>query len=84
MKYSGALLSSLALCASSALAAPPLSQQEMHRRSLASQNGNAQTAQWNAIVKQAGPDLIVLCQEILPKVTQVVVGQSGYVNPSIP
>ena len=75
MKYS-AILSSLSLCASSALAAPPTSQQEMHRRILASQNGNAQDAQWNAIVKQAGPDLIILCQEILPRVIQVVVGRS--------
>ena len=35
----------------------------------------ADNAQWNAIVKQAGPDLVILCREIVPNEVQVATGK---------
>jgi len=58
-----------------AYAAPANHDVQADKRTLASQKGTAQLAHWNAIVKQAGPDLIILCQGILPYVTDTALGQ---------
>jgi len=69
------VLSTISFSASLACAAPASNDLQSDKRTLASQKGTAQLAHWNAIVKQAGPDLIILCQGILPYVTDTAVGQ---------
>jgi hypothetical protein len=69
------VLSTLSVSASLAYAAPASQDLQADKRTLASQKGVAQLAHWNAIVKQAGPDLIILCQGILPYVTDTAFGK---------